>query len=308
MSSSVPGLLSRPSCGKTQISRSMAHLYSSMSGWIPSRLRSPPPDPPPDGSACGGALQDALLQRLHRALAHLVGLEVPLGLRHLGDGLLQRSLDGLAAVEQAGLVQVDVGLDEAGRDQASPEVDLLAFGGEPGLDGGDAPALDPDVDRRLVLGADDQRISENQVHGVLPSGSSDVSRKLGGAGNGSILLALAAVTLSDPSGRVRSRNRRRGSRANPAHCPELFSSNDRAYGGGIDSPGVVGLPRDAGPVRRCRRESGPRRRCALRQPPLSGGRSAVPPKAGAASPLRLPGRRTQAMTFAERSAAISRSE
>ena len=41
MSSSVPGLLSRPSWGKMQISRSMAHLYSSMRGWIPSRLRSP---------------------------------------------------------------------------------------------------------------------------------------------------------------------------------------------------------------------------------------------------------------------------
>ena len=41
MSSSVPGLLSRPSCGKTQISRSMAHLYSSISGWMPSRLLKP---------------------------------------------------------------------------------------------------------------------------------------------------------------------------------------------------------------------------------------------------------------------------
>ena len=269
MSSSVPGLLSSPSCGKTQISRSTAHLYSSMSGLNP--VEAPEPDHGVDlqmGPHVGGALQDALLQRLHRALAHVVGLEVPLGLRHLGDGLLQRSLDGLAAVEQAGLVQVDVGLDEAGRDQSSPEVDLVAGGVQTGLDGGDAAALDPDVDRRLVLGAGDQRASENQVHGVLPSGSSDVSRRLGGAGNGSILLASAVVTLSDPSVRARSRHRRRGSRANSAPCRELFSSNDREYGAGVDSPGAGGLPHAASPARRCRRGSGPRRRCALRQPPL----------------------------------------
>ena len=41
MSSSVPGLLSSPSCGKMQISTSMAHLYSSTRGSTPSRPRRP---------------------------------------------------------------------------------------------------------------------------------------------------------------------------------------------------------------------------------------------------------------------------
>ena len=123
------------------------------------------------GAHVGGALQDALLQGPHGALAHLLGLEAPLGLRHLGDGLVQRSLDGLAAIEQARLVQVDVGLDEPRRDEASADVDLFALGSESGLDGDDAPALDPDVHRRVVLRAGNQRISENQVHGLLPSAS-----------------------------------------------------------------------------------------------------------------------------------------
>ena len=102
------------------------------------------------GPHVGGALQDALLHRPHRPLAYLVGFEVLLGLGDLGDGLLQRSLDGLATVEQAGLVEVNVGLDEPRRNQASLDVDLLSLGGEPGLDGGDAPVLDADVDRRLA--------------------------------------------------------------------------------------------------------------------------------------------------------------
>ena len=134
------------------------------------------------GPHVGGPLKDALLQRPDGALAHVFGLEILLCLRHLPDGLLQRSLHGLAAVEQARLVEMNVGLDEPGRDKTPPDVDLLAFGREPALDGGDAPALDSDVDRRLAFLAGNQRISENQIHGVLPSAWFDFSKGVDGAG------------------------------------------------------------------------------------------------------------------------------
>ena len=41
ISSSVPGLLVNPSCGMTQISRSIAHLYLSISAFTPSTPRRP---------------------------------------------------------------------------------------------------------------------------------------------------------------------------------------------------------------------------------------------------------------------------
>ena len=47
---------------------------------------------------------------------------------------------------------MDVGLDEARRDQAALEVDLAAFGCEPRLDRRDALALDADVEGRVRRG------------------------------------------------------------------------------------------------------------------------------------------------------------
>ena len=170
MSSSVPGLLSSPSWGKTQISRSMAHLYSSMSGKTPSRAAQPDDGIDLQVSAhVGSALEDALLQSLFGALAHVPGLKQLFCLRHLSDGFVQRSLLGPAAVQQAGFVQVDVGFDEAGRNQAPADIDLLSVRGEAWLDGGDAAPLDADVHRRPVLLARDSPVSQDEIHVVLPT-------------------------------------------------------------------------------------------------------------------------------------------
>ncbi len=51
-----------------------------------------------------------------------------------------------AAAEQAGLVEMDVGVDEAGQGQAAAGVDLDRLAGEPGFDRSDASALHADVD------------------------------------------------------------------------------------------------------------------------------------------------------------------
>ena len=65
--------------------------------------------------------------------------ESRLGLGGFGDRLLKIAAIGLAAIENAGLVEMDVGLDKAGRDQAAAEIDGLALGREIGLDGGNPP-------------------------------------------------------------------------------------------------------------------------------------------------------------------------
>jgi hypothetical protein len=53
-----------------------------------------------------------------------------------------------AAAEQAGLVEVDVGVDETGQGEPAADVDLGRLAGEARFDGGDAPAGDADIDRR----------------------------------------------------------------------------------------------------------------------------------------------------------------
>ena len=77
------------------------------------------------GAQMGGALENAFLQCLDCALTHVIGLKRLLGLRDLADRFLEGSFLGGAAVQQAGFVEVDVGLDEAGRNEAAVDVDLL---------------------------------------------------------------------------------------------------------------------------------------------------------------------------------------
>ena len=51
-----------------------------------------------------------------------------------------------AAAEQAGFVEMNMGIDEAGQRQFAADLDLGRFAGEAGLDGGDPPAGDADID------------------------------------------------------------------------------------------------------------------------------------------------------------------
>jgi len=63
------------------------------------------------------------------------------------DGLLQAALDMPAAAEQAGLVEMDMAVDEAWQHQPPAEFDLDRLAGETRRDGGDPPAGHADVDR-----------------------------------------------------------------------------------------------------------------------------------------------------------------
>ena len=160
MSSSVPGLFNNPSWGKTQICKSIAHLYSSIRGRMPSRLRRPTTGSTSRWVRMWVVPCRMLFSRVRMARSRTsVRREVLLGLGHSSMASVEIALLGLAAVQDAGLVQVDMGLDEAGRHQAAVDVYFAALRRQSRLDGGDAPRLDADVDRRLVLGASDARSS-----------------------------------------------------------------------------------------------------------------------------------------------------
>ena len=51
-----------------------------------------------------------------------------------------------AAAEEAGLVEMDVGVDEAGQGEVAAEIDLDRFASEPRLDRGNPAALHADID------------------------------------------------------------------------------------------------------------------------------------------------------------------
>ena len=106
-----------------------------------------------------GPLQDRLFQRAAGAVIDVVLAERALGRRHLGDRLRERSLTRFAAVENAGLVEVNVGLDKAGNDEPAGEIFLSRVGVDARGNLDDTPAANTDVDtlqlpcRRCAHGA-----------------------------------------------------------------------------------------------------------------------------------------------------------
>ena len=90
------------------------------------------------GAHAGRALDDGFLQRALRARMD-VGLgEGALGRGNRLDRFLERASLAIAALENAGLVEVDVGLDEAGDHQPAVELFLRRVGGDMGRDVDDA--------------------------------------------------------------------------------------------------------------------------------------------------------------------------
>jgi hypothetical protein len=112
------------------------------------------------------AVEDALFQRAPRALIDIVRREGALRLGDLPDGFFQMALLRLAAVENAGFVEMNMGLDETRRDQPALEIDLLGFCGKPRLDRRDAFAFYADVERRVVA-AHDPGVAQDEIHGLL---------------------------------------------------------------------------------------------------------------------------------------------
>ena len=69
-----------------------------------------------------GALQDRFFQRAAGAQIDVVLAEGALGRRHLGNRLRKRSVLRFAAIEDAGLVEMDMRLDKTGDDEPAGDV------------------------------------------------------------------------------------------------------------------------------------------------------------------------------------------
>ena len=93
------------------------------------------------------AVDDRLLEDRTAAREHVVVAELPLDLRHFGNRLLERATLGLAAVEDARLVEMEVRLDETGHDEVSTKVDLGGRRGEPRRQRRHLAVGDADVER-----------------------------------------------------------------------------------------------------------------------------------------------------------------
>ena len=102
------------------------------------------------GAHAGRALDDGFLQGALRARMN-VGLgEGALGRGHRFDRFLERPALAIAALENAGLVEMDVGLDKAGDHQPAVELFLRRVGVDTGGDLDDAARADADVDQRRI--------------------------------------------------------------------------------------------------------------------------------------------------------------
>ena len=117
------------------------------------------------------AVEDRPLQRDLGAGVDVLGREQLLLPGHLADRLLQVAALGLAASQDARLVEVDVGLDEARRHQATAEVEGLTVGGELRLNDGDAALVDADVGCDALV-PDHAGIAQDEVHRVASCGAS----------------------------------------------------------------------------------------------------------------------------------------
>ena len=107
-------------------------------------------------------VQDRFFQSLAGARVDVLLGEAALGGRNGRDGLLERAVGAIAPPAQAGLVEVDVGFDEARGDEAAVELLFGSRVGQAGFDRDEAPSAHADVDR-ITLPACDAGIPEDQI-------------------------------------------------------------------------------------------------------------------------------------------------
>src|SRR5262249_6009161 len=114
------------------------------------------------GTHMGGAVENAALERALGARVDILRRERRLQPRDLADGGVEIAVVGVAAIEDAGLVEMQMRLDEAGRHQPAADVELLRLGRQGRLDGGDLAARDADVGQAAVAEA---CLTQDEIHG-----------------------------------------------------------------------------------------------------------------------------------------------
>ena len=118
------------------------------------------------GAHAGGAVADALLDGARGALGHVLDGEGVLDGRHTLHREVRDALGlVLAARQDARLVEMDVGLDEAGADQPAAALHLvLGAAAELRRDRGDAAVLHADVGGRLIrLAVGKPHIAQDEI-------------------------------------------------------------------------------------------------------------------------------------------------
>ena len=91
------------------------------------------------------ALHDRLFERAARAIVDVFLGEGAFGGRNLGDGFLQRAMLRAATVENARLVEVNVGLHKTGKHQPATKVFNGAVGRDRRLNCGDAAVANRNI-------------------------------------------------------------------------------------------------------------------------------------------------------------------
>ena len=115
------------------------------------------------GAQVGCALPDAHVEHAACPAGHVLFGEGALDRGDPLDRLCEIAALHFAAVEDAGLVEMDMGLDEAGRDEVAVQIKGRRVGFDGRRDGGDVPTRDADVEARIIA-AGDTPTAQNQVH------------------------------------------------------------------------------------------------------------------------------------------------
>ena len=135
----------------------------------------------------GDAVENALLQRFFGPGVHVLHREPGLDRGHALHVVTGAARGRGASFDDARLVEVDVGLDEAGGDEAAVEIKSVGFGPDFGFDCGDPAAGHPDVHRRSIgFAACDPGSAQYEVQGheSLLSAGADQSAPAVSVGDG----------------------------------------------------------------------------------------------------------------------------
>src|SRR6185503_14145488 len=106
------------------------------------------------------AVQDAVLERARGACADVLDRHALLDRRHAQDRAQGAALLRGAALDDARLVQVDVGLDEPRTGEPPFRIEARPFGREPRRDRRDPAVLDADIHRGAAAGP---RVANDEI-------------------------------------------------------------------------------------------------------------------------------------------------
>ena len=110
-----------------------------------------------------GAVDNRALDHAGAAGIDVFDGEIALHGGYRADGIADAAMVVAAAAEQAGLVEMDMGVDETGQHQLAADVDLGRLAGQFWRDCSDLSAGYPDIDRRCH--SPHRGVAEDQVEG-----------------------------------------------------------------------------------------------------------------------------------------------